>query len=254
MKRTVRGSTADKEERAVLRYLERNPDLFERHPDMIANLRIPHGDQGTVSLVERQLALLRDQLHQERQRLRDLIERAQEYERLHQQLHQVTIHLIRALDLPQTNQILTAELKREFQAEAVAIKLFPFGKVDTPLGPELFTDALTRSFLEFIQLGECLCGALHPEQYQMLFGDVGEQFNSAALIPLRGDGLTGVLAIGSHDATRFTADLATDVLMRLGDIASAKLSEMIQLNPSPAAAAVIDMKPEPQQLELSQRE
>ncbi|MBB1074189.1 DUF484 family protein [Rhodoferax sp. 4810] len=259
MKRTVRGSTADREERLVLRYLERNPDVFERHPDMIANLRIPHGDQGTVSLVERQLTLLRDQLQQERQRLRDLIERAQEYERLHQHLHQLTVHLITACDLTQVYDVLEVELRREFHAEAVVVKLFPLasdGKNTPPPTAELSvlsSDAMTRSFSEFIQLGHCLCGTLDTEQYQTLFGDLGDQLNSAALIPLRGDGLNGVLAIGSRDANRFTADLATDVLARLGEIASAKLSEMIQLNETAAPVPAADVEHRPQQLELPHR-
>lgn len=44
-------------------YLQQNPDFFQRYPDILSQLRLPHQQRGTVSLVERQLELQREKIH-----------------------------------------------------------------------------------------------------------------------------------------------------------------------------------------------
>jgi uncharacterized protein YigA (DUF484 family) len=46
------------------------------------------------------------------------------------------------------------------------------------------------------------------------------------LIPIRGNDEVGVLAIGSHDADRFTEHQGIDFLQRLGDLVSATLMRL----------------------------
>jgi uncharacterized protein YigA (DUF484 family) len=53
---------------------------------------------------------------------------------------------------------------------------------------------------------------------------------SMAMIPLRhgaGDGCFGLLVLGSPDPTRYGADMGTDFLMRIGELASAALSRLL---------------------------
>ena len=55
--REARGlPAADAEEESVARYLQHNPEFFERHQALLARLRLPHSRGGsTISLVERQI-------------------------------------------------------------------------------------------------------------------------------------------------------------------------------------------------------
>ncbi len=48
-------------ERRIAAYLGKHPDFFERHLDVLEQLRIPHPCRPAVSLLERQLARLREQ-------------------------------------------------------------------------------------------------------------------------------------------------------------------------------------------------
>jgi hypothetical protein len=54
--------TAGTDEASVADFLSRHTDFFERHPALLAQLKIPHarGDSSTISLVERQVDLLRE--------------------------------------------------------------------------------------------------------------------------------------------------------------------------------------------------
>jgi uncharacterized protein YigA (DUF484 family) len=212
--------TDDAESRAVAAYLLQHPDFLERYPEVLAKLHVPHGAGGAVSLIEHQVAVLREQLGKERGRLNHLMARAHEYEQLSARLHELTVQLITAPDLERACAALEASLREQFSAEAVAIKLFP-------VDPEQrIEDPLVQSFVDFIDRDRCLCGPIAPQQAEPLFGaDVGKM-QSAALVPIRGTEQTGVLAIGSTDPKRFTPDMGTELLERLGAIAGAKLTDL----------------------------
>ncbi len=215
-------STHDDEgqSRAVAAYLLQHPDFLVHHPEVLAKLRVPHGASGAVSLIEHQVAVLREQLGNERGRLNHLMARAHEYEQLSARLHELTVQLITAPDQDRACAALEASLREQFKAEAVAIKLFP---VDPERRAE---DPLVQSFVDFIDRDRCLCGPLAPKQAEPLFGTDGEAIQSAALVPIRGTEQTGVLAIGSKDPKRFAPDMGTELLERLGAIAGAKLTDL----------------------------
>ena len=214
------GKIDEGSEAAVASYLISHPDFLVRHPGVLAKLHVPHGAGGAVSLIEHQVAVLREQLGTERGRLNHLVARAREYDRLSERLHELTLKLIVAHDMEHACAALEAALRQEFSADAVALKLFP-------LEPERSEDdPLVSAFIGFVDHDRCLCGPLSPERSEPLFGDHAPSLQSAALIPIKGHQQTGVLAIGSRDPERFTPDMGTELLERLGAIASAKLMDL----------------------------
>ncbi|WP_058556593.1 DUF484 family protein [Thiohalocapsa sp. ML1] len=210
----------DETDRAVAAYLLRQPDFLVRHPEVLAKLYVPHGAGGAVSLIEHQVAVLREQLAHERGRLHHLMARAHEYEQLSTRLHELTVALITVPDLERACAALEAARREQFNAEAVAIKLFP---VDPSQRAD---DPLVQSFVEFVDRDRCLCGPLAPKQAEPLFGDDAAAIQSAALVPVCATDQTGVLAIGSRDPKRFTPDMGTELLDRLGAIVGAKLTDL----------------------------
>jgi uncharacterized protein YigA (DUF484 family) len=211
-------ATAD--DLAVAAYLARHRDFLVRHPELIPALEVPHGAHGAVSLLERQAEMLREQLDTERRRLAHLVARAHEYEQIAQRVHELTLQLIVARDMDTACVALQEALRGEFNAEAVALKLFPTDS------DALATDPVVNAFIGFVDRDRVLCGPLRPEQAVTLFDDVDMIIRSAALVPLRTHDRTGVLAIGSTDPHRFSSDMGTDLLERLGAIASAKLTDL----------------------------
>lgn len=205
---------------AVAGYLLQHPDFLTRHPDVLAQLQIPHGVDGAVSLIEHQVAVLRQQLANERSRLNHLLARAHEYDRLAARLHELTVQLITVPDLERACAALDAALREQFKAEAVAIKLFPVDPAQRA------NDPVVRAFATFTDRDHSVCGPLSPSQAQPLFGADAQMVQSAALVPMRGTAQGGVLAIGSRDPKRFTADMGTELLDRLGAIAGAKLTDL----------------------------
>ena len=206
-------------EQMVAAYLRDHPDFFEQNAAVLASLSVPHAPSGSVSLIERQVKVLRRHLEAERSRLAQLIARAREYEALSTRLHVLVLQLIIAPDLKQVGSVLQEALMREFSAQAVMLKLFPLD----PVSADAARDPLTAAFKEFLLREHALCGPLDEEKNRLLFGDLGGEVQCAALIPLRGTGCSGVLAIGAADPDRFKPDMRTDLLDRLGEVVSHKL-------------------------------
>jgi hypothetical protein len=89
-------------EQSIHDYLVAHPDFFERHSTLLSSLNLPHASGGAVSLVERQVAVLRQKdLKLERQ-LKELIEVARANDLLGAKIHELTMQLLDARDLHRT--------------------------------------------------------------------------------------------------------------------------------------------------------
>jgi hypothetical protein len=96
--REARGlSSAQLEEESVARYLQHNPDFFERHQALLARLRLPHARGGsTISLVERQVEVLRERHAAVEQKLADFVKVARSNDTVADKIHRFTRRLLRA--------------------------------------------------------------------------------------------------------------------------------------------------------------
>lgn len=208
------------EAQRVADYLLRHPGFLEDHPEVLAALDIPHETGDAVSLVHRQIGLLRSQADKYRRQLEDLVEVARENDRLSARLHRLILALIEARSQDEVLSTLQEQLRDQFQTDAVELKLFSTSEVKQHAeqgesGPALFQD--------FMEKRRPSCGALPAGQLDFLFGERAGETASVALIPLDAGSLEGLLAIGSRDPDRFHAGQALDFLTRLGEVVSQAL-------------------------------
>ncbi|WP_295444791.1 DUF484 family protein [uncultured Thiodictyon sp.] len=220
-------------EATVAAYLRAHPDFFDQHADVLGQLHLVHSSGAAVSLIQRQVSVLRTQLETERGRLSQLIARARDYESFSARLHALVLQVIAAPTLEQVRAVLEEALMREFSAQAVTLKLFAPDSVGDD------SDPVTVAFRDFLERKHALCGPLDEAKNGILFGDVptdspDAQVQCAVLVPIHANGYCGVLAIGAADPERFRPDMRTDLLDRLGEIVSQKL---LMLPPEAAAAA-----------------
>jgi len=205
-------------EQALADYLSENPEYFSRHPELLANLRIPHPRGNAISLIEKQLESLRQQNQQYKTQLAELISIARSNELLEQRFHRLTLALIDAATLDEVLNALEDELHDEFGADAVEIRL-----ADSEFLNDLNEQADLKPLQQAIEEHRILCGPLNENQRQYLFSGQTDTALSAALLPLYAGELSGLLAIGSRDKQRFLPDMGTDFLTRLSNIVSKTL-------------------------------
>jgi uncharacterized protein YigA (DUF484 family) len=212
-------------EQAVVAYLERHGDFFDRHPGLLAELSIPHPTGGgAVSLIERQVEALRGEVSRYRNQIRDLVRVARDNDQLSRRLHRMTLDLIDATDFTEVMNILEDHLHEQFKTDAVELKLFSAARGrDQQAATAGHGDADYQEFRTIFDQGRPLCGRLSQRHLDYLFGPEADDVQSAALLPLPGEEVEGLLAIGSSEPDRFHADMGTELLERLAEIVSRKL-------------------------------
>ena len=214
----------DSHEAGIADYLREHADFFTRHPDLLHSLQLPHdAGTGTISLIERQMQVLRDKANDYRNQLEQLISVARENDDLNRRLHQLTLTLIETDDLENLMDTLLDDLREQFRADAVELKLFSAENLEQAVN-ERQADPLL--FDDFIKKGKPRCGALKKDQLQYLFGSLAAETGSVALIPLTHKRVEGILAIGSRDSQRFHPGKDTEFLQRLGDLVSHALGRI----------------------------
>jgi len=221
------------EEKAIVKFLRDTPDFFERHLDLLADMTLPH-ESGAISLIERQVQILREQKDSGKKKLNTLIQNAQFNERLSQRISALILDLLDAETLDDVLDMVQTRLTSDFDADAVVVRLFDKGHPAMATHPEIadWSEPVMGAFEKVIKDKRPICGRLKPGQLESLFSDEAGQISSAALIPLVADENSttcyGLLAIGSHNTDRFRADMGTLFLSQIGKILSRVLRRMLE--------------------------
>ncbi len=193
---------------AVAAYLRQHPEFFVDHEELIPELRIPHQPGTTVSLVERQVKLLRERNIEMRHRLSQLMDVARDNDRLFDKTRRLVLDLLDAASLEEVIGAVEDSLRHEFQVPFVGLILFS----ETPLGVgRTVSSAEAHQAIGGLLSGnKTTCGVLRPNELEFLFGtDDFAQVGSAAVVGLSHQGLHGVLAIGSPDPQHYKSSLGT---------------------------------------------
>jgi uncharacterized protein YigA (DUF484 family) len=221
--REARGLAAvDGEEESVANYLQRNPEFFERHQAVLAKLRLPHARGGaTISLVERQIEVLRDKQAALESKLAELVRVARSNDAIAERLHRFTRRLIRAGGPAEALGHIEAGLREDFDAFHAALVLI--GSEPDPDAPRFVRsvrpdDPNLKSFESLFTSGKPRCGQARDSQREFLFGPEGAELGSLALVPLGEKGALGLLALGSADRDRFHPGMSTEFLGRLAEL------------------------------------
>jgi uncharacterized protein len=216
-------------EESIATYLKSNPEFFERHLTLLAGLRLQHRTTGgAISLVERQVELLRQRNLALESKLRELVEVAKSNDALSTHIHTMALRLMRARNREEVISLVEEQLREGFAVDRAALVLFdsvpglmqgisPFVKVinreDPAIGP----------FKSFLQASAPRCGRSRDPQGDFLFGDESQNVQSLALIPLGPRSEFGFLGIGSRDPEHFHPGKSIDFLARLGELVSSAL-------------------------------
>jgi uncharacterized protein len=179
-----------------------------------------------VSLVERQVLVLREKHEKVEAQLHELIAVARANDALADKIHKLSRRLIRSRTAATLVDALESSLREDFGASEWLMLLAPSAEsgfhrlssrhlrlVDAT-APEL------KMFDTLFSSGKPRCGQIRDSQRDFLFGAGTIEIGSAALVPLGPQASSGLLAIGSPDTERFHPAMSTEFLARIGELVS----------------------------------
>lgn len=230
--RPVRGvEIAEVDEAAVASYLAATPEFFDRHAQLLAKIRLPDTRSGasTVSLLERQVEVLRERNRELERKVKDFVEVARENDVLGTRVLAMARRLIAAKDHASGVAAIESALREEFGAGQSVLVLTaaraPAGLAESRFLRIVPAEAAElRSFDTLFSAGKPRCGQLRDSQREFLFGGDAGEIGSVALVPLGGKAGLGLLACGSHDSQRFNPTMSTDFLAHIGELIAAALA------------------------------
>jgi hypothetical protein len=210
---------------SVAHYLADNPHFFEEHAELMSKIKLasPLGGR-TVSLQERQMEVLREKIKALELRLAALMRVAQENDAITDKFQSWTRSLLLArndVDLP---HLLINGLQTIFSVPHATLRIWSVAEAfshtwfsaDVSVDARIFSNGLHAPF----------CGPNNDFEAASWL-DEPSSIQSLAMLPLRAGAASdafGLLVLGSPDPERFTSDMATDFLMKIGETTSAALT------------------------------
>ncbi len=217
---------------SVADYLQNFPDFFERNSQLLTKLRLPHmrDAAATVSLVERQVEVLRERNQSLERKLKELVDVARANDTLADRIHRLSQRLIRTRTLPESIAAIETSLREDFDAMHSVLVLFieEARALEPDMGRFLrvatAADEQMKPFESLLTSGKPRCGQVRDAQRDYLFGGESVAIGSVALAPLGRGGALGILAIGASDAERFHPGMSTEFLLRIGELVTYALT------------------------------
>lgn len=220
----------------LISLLRENADILLRHPELLAVLEVPHQSGQAVSLIERQVSVLRQRMMTMQQaqdkRLRELMNVARDNQRLAQSRHGLALSLLAAHDLDDVISTVLDILSNELAADYAVIKLFSDDKNRIEQSSGLFVDASDAAltlFKTMLEQKNTICGEAITEQKVFLFEENAGNIKSLAVIPLVAGANLGLIGLGANDVERFKSSMGTDFLSQIGELISASLAVHMEM-------------------------
>lgn len=210
-------------EEDVESYLYQHPKFFNRHADLLAVMEIPHERGDAVSLVERQLSVLRDENQRLQHQFNELVSIAKQNDALNKRIQGIILTLAQANSLEEFFDILYETLQNEFKTDAITVRLFEVNDHQARVEFAEYDAQVFHLFESILSSNQTFCGQLNQEQHHYLFAE--QAIASAVLIPLGAPKARGILAMGSQEISRFHAGMSTDLLQYMGEL----IGQLLQL-------------------------
>lgn len=215
----------------LISLIRENADILQRHPELLAVLEVPHETGKAVSLIERQVGVLREKIQMQDDRLCELMDVARDNERLAQSRHGLALSLLSSHDLDDVVSTVLDILSNQLAADFAVVKLFSDEQQRIDQSAGLFVDSsdeALNAFKTMLEHKNTVCGKATKEQKNFLFGEIADSIKSVAIIPLVSGANLGLIGLGANDINRFNPSMGTDFLAQIGELVSAALAVQLE--------------------------
>ncbi len=190
-------------------FLLQNPDYLQRNPELLGVLQIPHSTGSAVSLVERQVSVLRERNVDLRHRLRDLGKAARDNDQLFDDTRALVLALLETHSPESCEAALLDVLRDRFALEHASLMLFEEAFAEDTSVRRVDESALRTHVGSLLGRGGAGCGALRAEAFAFLFPDHRIVGSAAIALLTLDDEVFGAIAVGSANAAHYSDDMGT---------------------------------------------
>lgn len=219
---------SEEETEKLRKYLKEHPDFFEHNADLLEDISLPHDSGKAVSLIERQVTVLRQRNMEMRQQISNMIDAAKSNDKLFDKTKRLVLGLLEATDLTSLVETLQDSLRNDYQLEFFSLILIGEQATDIPVKTVTAKQA-QQGIGPLLNGNRAICGILRKEEMHFLFGDQAAAVASVAAMPLSHGNTLGVLAIGSRDPHYYSSSMGTLFLSYIADVLNRLLPRFLSV-------------------------
>jgi uncharacterized protein len=217
----------------VANYLRQQPHFFVDKPSLLADLTLPHQSGEAISLVERQVSILRDRNIDMRHRLTTLIDNARINDKLFEKTKRLILCLLEAQDINDVIDALMHSFANDFEIHHTVLLLFAEQIDETRLSTKSNVQIAPLSISQqvlgtIISNNQTVCGQLDTGEQQFIFQEKAGQIGSTAITPIASNHPLGILAIGNRDPDYYRSSMNTLFLSYIGEVLSRVLPKHLK--------------------------
>ena len=206
-------------EKVVREFLRDNPDFLDKNTDILETMVLSHNSGKAVSLVERQVGVMRDRNKEMRSRLDNMLQTAKDNDLLFEKTKRLVLNLLEAKTLSALIEAVYDSLGKDYGIEFYSLTLFgDETKLPRTMARIASTEKANERIGTLIGANRTVCGVLREDEMVFLFGERGRQVGSVAAVPLRYDSLYGILAVGNSDPNFYKSSMGTLFLSYIAEI------------------------------------
>ncbi len=202
----------------VAAFLRENHDFFAQHPELLTEIELPHHSGQAVSLVEKQVSVLRDRNIEMRQRLTNLLENARDNDQLFEKTKRLVLALLECDSLSGLVEALYHSFEKEFGIHYTRIILFGSNGIDAGRARIESINTAKTVIARRLQSVKTVSGGIDVKEAEFLFDDDSPNVGSAAMTVLAHGSILGVLAVGNQDPTYYHSSMGTLFLGYIGEV------------------------------------
>ena len=210
----------------VAQYLRLNNDFFHKEQDLLADLSLPHESGKAISLLERQVTVLRNRGLEAKKKLGDLLRNAHNNDHLFDTTKSLVLSLLRARNITEITSVAQDQLSNHENIESCEVILIQQQSLNLPKSVRLDSiDSLKSDFGDVFRLKRTYCGSLSTNKITYLFPASGGKIHSTAICPVMNNGeILALIALGNQTENYFNIHLDTLFLDFIGNVVGAVLS------------------------------
>ena len=215
---TLTDSEATITEQEVVDYLRKNPAFFVSQPGLLADINLPHESGPAISLVERQVSVLRERNMDMRHRLSKLLDNARDNDRLFDKTKKLVLSLLESKNLNDSIDALLHSFKHDFDIHFTSILLFGDNALEAHKAKVVTINDARQHIGTLLKGNRAQCGTFTDTENGYLFDGHASVVGSVAMVPLTFGNTFGLLAIANRDANYYRSSMGTLFLSYIGEV------------------------------------
>jgi len=194
----------------VAEFLKSHPDFFQQYPNVLASMDLEHQAKGAVSLIERQVTLLREHHQTTRLRLVELSNIAKTNEALLNRIRSLSIAAASESTPKNILGALSKVIIEEFRLDAVYLV------VERKAWPMYSENVITVTAEDITNLSHAIydlptfVGRPSEKIREIALKGKEETTASVTMACFKYKGLNSYMVVGSRDENHFTNEMSTD--------------------------------------------